>query len=179
MKIYYKLTDKDGYTRNKTLWGENVTHEAIGENTELCINGFIHTYESPEMAIFINPIQDNYDPLTMLLWECKLTGKVKKYGTLKFGAKSCTTLRKIKKPIITNEQRIKIAIKISLQIYKERSYVLWANNWLSGEDRSARAARDAHEVADAAADAANNAASAAAYAAAFAADAAHNVLFDK
>ena len=68
--------------------------------------------------------------------------------------------------------RVTLAIRLSLQVYGEASYVEWANKWLSGEDRSKKFAYaafdDAHD--DAAASAAY-AAYAYAYADADAADA--------
>ncbi len=160
-KTYYKLTDKDGYTRKgktgETLWGENITHTATGQDKELCTDGFIHAYESPEMAAFMNPAHGDYDSNTMLLWECHLHGRVKRDGQLKCGAKGCTTLRTIPLPIITTEQRITIAIKISLLFCKDDGYIKWATKWLSGVDRTAAWAEEvvAGAAADAAADAAN------------------------
>jgi len=43
MAKLYKLTDVDGYTRNNTRWGKNVTHTTDGSG-ELCGPGWLHAY---------------------------------------------------------------------------------------------------------------------------------------
>jgi hypothetical protein len=80
---------------------------------------------------------------------------------LKCGVKSLTTIKQIPLPVITLEQKVKIAIYCSLKVYKEPMYVAWAKNWLNGKDRSCKAAAAAYAAAAAA-----DAAYAAAYAAA-------------
>lgn len=186
MKIFYKLTDADGYTRRgqggQTLWGEGVIHTVKGKKQELCSDGLIHFYESPEIAIFMDPFHGNYGN-DALLWECAVSGRVWRDGCLKAGAIKCTTVSRIEKPTITIEQRIEIAIKIALKVYHEQPFADWAHNWLSGQDRSASAARAAAWAAAwaaaeaaawaaawAAAEAAARAAAAAAAAAVWAAD---------
>jgi hypothetical protein len=59
---------------------------------------------------------------------------------LKCGVKSLTTIKQIPLPVITLEQKVKIAIYCSLKVYKEPMYVAWAKNWLNGKDRSCKAA---------------------------------------
>ncbi len=143
----YKLTNQDGYTRkgetNETLWGENVTHAATGEGNELCTDGVIHYYDSPEEAAFYNPIHaDIKDPVC---WEAK--GRKVAHDGVKGGCKTVTTIRKVPLPEITTEQRVEIAIRCALTVYSNPSFVLWANNWLSGKDRSAAAAAAAARAA--------------------------------
>ena len=169
MKLY-KLTDKEGYTRrgmrNETQWGEGVTHTAYGYGG-LCTDGVIHAYEHPLLAAFMNPIQANLkDPQ---LWEAE--GEiVAREGQLKCGVKTLTTLRKIDLPVISTEQRVEIAIRCALLVYKDPNFLQWAENWISGKDRSAEAAAAA-EAAEAEA-AAAKAAARAAWAAAWEAEAA-------
>ncbi len=179
-KIYYKLTDADNYTRkgeyNEMLWGENVCHKANGNGKILSTDGFIHAYESPEMAVFMNPAYGKYDPKTMVMWECKLHGRVKKNGQLKCGAKKCTTLKKVDSmPVITTEQRVMIAIKTAMSVYKNKEFISWANDWLNNKNRSAASAHAAHVAADIVNAAAfASLASYTSYAAAFASHAAHS-----
>ena len=59
--------------------------------------------------------------------------------------------------------QVTLAIRLSLQIYTEASYVQWANDWLSNKDRSKKAAHASAYAAHA------YAASYAAYAASYAA----------
>ena len=131
--MLYKLTNGSGMTRGNTQWRENVTHRAKGKGVELCSPGVIHAYRDPYLAIFHDPIGGNYGD-TALMWEAK--GKVVADDGLKVGCKSLTTLRQIPLPVLTTEQRVEIAIRISLLVYKETSYVAWAEAWLSGKDRT-------------------------------------------
>ena len=84
---------------------------------------------------------------------------------MKVGCKTLTTIRQIPVPKIPAEQRVEIAIRCVLLVYKEEAWVKWANDWLSGKDRTLGAARAA-EAAARAAEAAVRAAEAAVRAAA-------------
>ena len=74
---------------------------------------------------------------------------------------------------------ITIAIRLSLQVYHEPNYLIWAHGWLDGSDKSSAAAAAAAYTADAVAYAADAATAAAgvvdAYAAAAAAYAARSI----
>lgn len=135
----YKLTDENGQTgqahNNNTQWGENVTHTTSGEG-ELCTSGWIHVYDDPILAVILNPIHTNFE--SPRLWECECTGAMKEDRGLKFGVSSCTTLKEIPLPEITINQKIAFEILCSLEVYKSKSFEQWANNWLTGADRSAR-----------------------------------------
>jgi hypothetical protein len=171
MKLY-KLTDADGYTRrgekNETLWGENVQHMASGTGG-LCTSGVIHAYEHPLIAAFMNPV--HADIANPILWICE--GEPVDYqGQLKCGCKLLTTLTKVAMPVITSDQRARIAIYCALSRRQDSSFTTWANAWLDGSDRSEAARAAASMAACAAAEAAYAAAADAAYAA-YAADAAY------
>jgi hypothetical protein len=168
-----KLTDEYGKTRNNTQWGENVTHIVIGDTSQdLCSNGWIHYYEHPIIAVLLNPIHANIkNPIG---WECKVEGIINSKDQTKSGATQLTTISKIELPILTIEYRVAIAIKCALCVYKEKSFKLWANNWLNNTDRSENAANNAAFAAFVAAYAAANNADVAAYAAYAAAYAAAN-----
>ena len=178
--ILCKLTNKDGYTRNQTLWGENITHEATGpSNQALCSDGWIHFYEHPLIAVLMNPIQAQFDEPR--LYSCLIEGEIKKDGQLKSGCKKLTTLSRLPLPVITSEQRIEIGIRCTMIVYKEQHWSLWAQKWLSGEDRTRKSAYATYVAANvahatyAAANVANAAYAAADYvAAAYAAYAAVN-----
>ena len=167
----YKLTNADGCTKDNTQWEVGITHSAKGsQDQDLCSDGFIHAYESPLLAVLLNPIHADFDPLR--LWEAE--GEIiKRDGQLKVGCKSLTTIREIPIPAISTEQRVRFAILVSKTVYLENSWSVWATNWLNGKDRTKNAARAAAwaaydtNAANAAAYAvyAANAATAAAYAA--------------
>jgi len=140
MKLY-KLTDRNNKTQagkiNETVWGPNVTHTASGSGTELCTDGVIHAYIDPRLAAILNPIHVNFDQLK--LWEAE--GEIVAHqGQLIVGVKSLTTIKEIPLPVITDEQKVKFAILCALEVYKEETFVSWANKWLSGEDRTTESA---------------------------------------
>src|SRR5690348_7263443 len=139
MKLY-KLTDQNGQTFNKTQWGVNIRHEAIGNGKELCTNGWIHAYESPLLAVLLNPIHANFK--SPRLWEAE--GEVGIcQGQLKCGCKILTTLREIPLPEVTITQRIEFAIHCALEVYSEKTFVDWASDWLSNTNRTAASAEAA------------------------------------
>ena len=134
MKLY-KLTDQKGQTRNKTQWGEGVMHTAPGTG-ELCTSGWLHAYTDPLLAVLMNPVHANIaDPQ---LWEAE--GEVGKADGTKVGCAELTTMCRMELPTITTEQRVRFALLCALAVYKEPSFVAWANDWLSGKDRTREAA---------------------------------------
>jgi len=156
---YCKLTDKNNRTFGGTQWGEGVTYRATGDGNTLCSKDVIHVYDHPLKAVMFNPVHADFKKYN--LWECRV-GKVVVNDKLKVGVKQCTTIRQIEAPVITTEQRVRFAIYCALKVYHDESFEEWANNWLSGQDRSAEAAEAAAEaVAEAAAEAAGAAVAAA------------------
>jgi hypothetical protein len=126
----------------------------------------------------MDPIQASLLP-NAILWEAK--GDVVVDDGTKVGCTRLTTLKQTPLPTITLEQRVTFAIKCALHVYKEPSWVAWAQAWLANTNRDAArayaadadaAAAYAAYAADAYADAAD-AAYAAAYDAAYAAYAAY------
>ena len=152
MKVY-KLTDQEFFTRNNTLWGENVTHETSGEG-KLCSEGWLHYYHHPLLAILLNPI--HADISNPILWEAEAEGKQLNDRGLKGGCTKLTTIKQITLPEITLEQRVEFAIRCAMEVYKNENWLTWAKKWISGEDRSQKSAHDAYADAhDIAADAAD------------------------
>jgi hypothetical protein len=157
----YKLTDEQDRTRGGTQWGEGVTHEASGEG-ELCGPGWIHAYTDPLLAVLLNSIHANFR--SPHLWEA--TGVVGKtdHG-LKVGCTRLTTLRRVPLPEVTTEQRVRFGILCALAVCDEPGWRVWAERWLSGEDRTAEAAARAESELAAGAAARAEAATQAAWAA--------------
>ena len=132
----YKLTDKDGKTRNDTQWGPGVSHSGTGEG-ELCGWGWIHAYEHPLIAVLLNPIHARFQ--TPRLWEAE--GEIAiRDGQTKCGCKTLTTIREIPLPSITTETRVRFAILCVKEVCADLPWNAWADGWLSGEDRSEAAA---------------------------------------
>ena len=163
---YYKLTNQKNETANNTVWGDGVTHVATGAGRRLCSDAVIHVYAHPLLAVLFNPLHAAID--NPKLWGCETSEPVNQDG-LKIGVKSCTTIKEIPLPIITTEQKVKFAILCAKEVYKDEVWNTWADKWLSGEDRTVKAAGAAVVAVDAAARAAAVAAAVAADAAARAA----------
>ena len=169
-------------THDEFQWelGKEVTTD--GNSNELCNKHWLHYYHHPLLAVLLNPIHANID--NSRLFEVKALGKHLDDKGLKGGCTKMTLVKEIELPEITLNQQIAFAILCSLEVYKEPSYVKWANDWLSGVNRTAFAARyaatDAADADDAARyDAARYAATDAAAAAAhYVADAARYVADD-
>jgi hypothetical protein len=139
MTTVYKLTDQNGQTYRQTQWGPGVTHTAPGAGN-LCTSGWIHAYTDPVLALLLNPIHSNFDPPR--LWEAE--GEV---GTtdrgLQVGCTTLTTVRELRVPTITTEQRVTFGILAARCVCKDRRWCQWAARWLDGTDRSPAAARAA------------------------------------
>src|SRR4051812_13853910 len=153
----YKLTDENGRTRGSTQWGVDIEHTATIGRPKLCSRTVIHAYASPLLAVLLNPIHAAI--YTPQLWEAE--GEVVIAAWDKVGCKTLTTKRQITIPRITTIQKVAFAILCGKQVFKNPKWNIWADNWLSGKDRS----RAAAAAAAAAAYAANAAATAATYAA--------------
>jgi hypothetical protein len=114
------------------------------------------------------------DILNPKLWECEADGEHKDDRGLKGGCTRLTTIKEIPLPVWTNEEKIKFAILCAIEVYggKSGNWDRWAENWLTGADRSSNSARAAAYAADASAAAAYAAYASAADSAAYAAYAA-------
>lgn len=148
MKLY-KLTDENGQTYGGCQWGENVTHgegELLEGEGPLCSGHWYYAYQDPMLAVLMNPAHANFKKPR--LWEAE--GNPGKVEPDKVGCKSLITIREIiPLPEVTVTQRIAFGILASLEVYDNPMFVGWAEEWLSGEDRS-RAAADATATATAA-----------------------------
>jgi hypothetical protein len=178
-KTVYKLTDQNLQTYNGYQWELNKPKETSGKG-ELCGPGWLHFYYSPELALFLNPLHANID--NPRLFKAEASGSFKDDRGLKGGATGLKITEEI--PVVppTLEQKVTFAILCALEVCEDSSFIKWANDWLSGKDRSAASAYIAVEAAANAAAAAASAAASAAYyatyAATYAADAASSAAYD-
>ena len=139
-----KLTNPDGKTRNDSQWGEGITRSATGNNPSLCSDGWIHYYEDPIIAVLINSRHADFkDPI---LWECETSG-MELHEPLKSGCKTLTTIRRLPLPEVTPAQKVGFGILCAKQVCKNEKFAIWADNWLSGKDRSKTAASAAASAA--------------------------------
>jgi hypothetical protein len=160
-----KLTDDEGYTQNKTHWQVGTTHTASGKRAKLCTNGVIHAYTSELLAVLMNPTHAQF--INPQCFEAE--GDIVVSDGTKVGCRSLTITGYAKLPEIAITQRISFGILCAKEVCKSPSWNIWADKWLSGENRSRKSATDAADAAAAAAAAdadADAADAAAAYAAA-------------
>jgi hypothetical protein len=163
MKVY-KLTDRNDQTTKNTQWGENITHHIIGDLIQ-CKNG-IHSYYDPLIAAMLNPIHGCFDLTTAHLWECDASDEYIDDHGLKNCHRSLTAIKRIELPEVTITQRVAFGVLCALEVYRDKKFQTWADNWLSGKNRARKAADAARAATWAAAESAAMAATWAAAAAA-------------
>jgi hypothetical protein len=137
--ICSKLTDENDRTHGGCQWGADVTHEASGTG-QLCARRWIHVYDDSLLAVMMNPIHGEFDLQTAHLWECYGEGATRNNRGLKRGWAKVTTLRRIDLPQVTTAQRVRFAILCAWEVCDGPTWRTWAKRWLSGKDRSAKAA---------------------------------------
>jgi hypothetical protein len=165
----YKLLDTDMKSHNECKWEIGVPKHIDTPGNELCSNQVFHYYYSPEEAVLFNPIHGNYNPAR--LFEVEIDAEIASDG-IKGGCKRMTLVRELPLPEIALEKKVAFTIHCVKQVYTEKTWTLWADNWLCGKNRTAAAAYAAAYVA-----AAYAAAAYAAGAAVAAADAADYVVY--
>jgi len=171
--IKYKLTDQKMQTWGGYQWRESIWHEATGDISQgLCSDAWLHCYDSSLLAILHNPLHG--DITNPRLFEVEVDGESKDNHGIKCGYRRMKIVREIPTPKISTVQRIAYGIICAKAVYHSEKWNIWADKWLSNEDRTDAAAADAAtDAADAATDAAAaDAATDAAAADAAAADAA-------
>ena len=135
MDIKYKLVTQDYKTRkgffNEIDWSDNCWKNAIGVGG-LCSSGVLHAYDSPEVALFMNPIHARIAEPRLLEVECD---KFVASDLTKVGYKKMRRIKELffREPSVI--QKVAFGILCALQVYDEPSFVVWANSWLSGKNR--------------------------------------------
>jgi len=168
MKKYYKLTNQKLQTYKGFQWKIGKWVKAEGKSDALCTNGWLHCYEHPLLAVLHNPIHADF--IYPRLFEVEVRGRGLFNGQVKCGFREMRIVKEIQLPKIAPVQKIAYGILCAKQIYKNKKWNKWADNWLNGTNRNhAAAVAAAYATTDAYAVAA---AYAAAYAAAAVADAA-------
>jgi len=158
----YKLTTQDLTTYKGFPWEVFEWVKATGAARGLCSDAYLHCYDSLEVAALMNPIHANFN--NPRAWIVETRGRSLNDNGLKRGYKEMRLIREVEPIALTTEQRVKIAILITLEVCVAKNFITWAKDWLSGKDRSKAAARAARAAARVmvAADAAGRAAEAAA-----------------
>ena len=137
----YKLTNQNLQTYEGCQWELGFKKTTSGEGG-LCNAGWLHYYHSPLLAVLFNPI--HADIVNPRLFEIKAEGKHLDDNGLKGGCTEMTLVKELKLPEVTLTQKIAFGILCVKEIVEDVAWNLWADKWLSGEDRSKDAADAAY-----------------------------------
>jgi len=151
MDYRYKLITRDGQTRpglpGETTWRIGHTVHALGDpDQDLCSDGWLHCYDSPELAVLLNPIHAAITDPRMMIVQCG--GESRDDHGLKRGYRSMKPILYMDCPEATTEIYVRFTILCALKVYQAPAFRTWAADWLSGKDRSEAAAREAAEAAE-------------------------------
>jgi len=148
MSTIYKLTDQSMQTYDGFQWTLNKTETADGKG-DLCGPGFLHAYTDPLLAVLLNPIHAGIE--NPRLFRAEGTIKKTDHG-LKVGCTEMTLVEELPLPVVNTTQRVAFGILCAKEACKSAEWIAWVDNWLSGKDRSERAAWAAEAAAEAAAE---------------------------
>lgn len=98
--IVYKLTDENMKTYNNCQWKLNEIKEVrFIPELSLCTHGWIHAYESPEIAVLNNNMHGQYHPFTMRLFKADTLDSPKAFcGHSKLGSTKMVLLKELPVP---------------------------------------------------------------------------------
>lgn len=163
--MYYKLTNRKLQTYGGFQWQLNKWVKVDGKG-ELCSKHWLHCYNHPLLAVLLNPIHAAIEGPH--LFRVNVRGKKLSDAGLKFGFTKMQLVKALPLPNISLNQKIAFGILCVKKINSDKNWNKWADNWLSGKNRTkdaADAARaDVAYATDITAYAAYTAARAAAYA---------------
>jgi hypothetical protein len=141
---FYKLTNPDKTTFGGFKWKVGKWYKTSGEG-DLCWEGWLHFYHSPDLAVLLNPIHADFkDPV---LWEAECRGKSLDDRGLKIGWTEARIVKKIKLPKWTTTQKVAFGILCAKEVFFDNVWNRWADDWISGKDRSSASAASAWGVA--------------------------------
>jgi len=133
MKIAYKLTDSKMRTYKGFQWEIGKWYETTGEG-DLCSSSWLHFYNNPLVGLFLNPAHADIE--NPRLFRAEVEGEVLDDHGLKCGYSRARLVEELTVPQISPVQRVRFAILCTKKVYKEKEWNKWANNWLSGKDRT-------------------------------------------
>lgn len=144
-------------------WTVGEWRETTGDG-ELCGPGWLHCYDAPELAELHDPIHGQYGPKAEL-WRVECNGREARDDAMKCGWTRMRPVERAERAIPTTEQRVRYAILCVLRVLPDEPWSAkwrrWADDWLSGRDRTGAAAAAAAATMRAAATRAADAAEAA------------------
>ena len=144
----YKMTDQEMRTHGGYQWELGKPHQTKERGPELCKSGWLHSYTSIELAVFLNPIHaDLPNPRGFV---GRGGGQTLDDRGLKRGYSWMVLDREIDVPEPTPLQVVYFGIACAQAVSTNPDWQ-WAADWISGKDRSASAAWSAESAARSAA----------------------------
>jgi hypothetical protein len=139
IKIIYKLTTSQNTTRNSCLWIPEEWKKTSGDGN-LCGPGWLHAYNDPLVAIFMNPLHASIaDPI---LWQGEARGKFLDDKGLKCGYSEMRIIKRMMPYKFTPEKLVEIAIICAIEAgYDDENFISWTCHWMDRSDRSQETAR--------------------------------------
>ena len=144
--IAYKLLDQELKSNDGQFqWeiGKEYTIDKPGN--KMCSDEVFHCYNNPLLAVLFNPIHVNIE--NPRLFEIEVPEFVNN-DQLKYSSKSQKLIKEIDLPVISTEQRVEFAIRVTKIVCKDEAWNAWADRWLNGEDRTGPSAYAAYAAAN-------------------------------
>ena len=149
MKIAYKLTDSKMRTFKEFQWKLRKWYETAGK-WSLCSSSWLHFYNDPLVGMFMNPIHANIR--NPRLFRAEVEGNFIDDKGLECGYSRAKLIEELSVPQISPVQRVRFAILCAKEVYKGKKWNKWADNWLSGKNRTEKSAASAAYTAKSAAE---------------------------
>jgi len=135
MKLYKLVSRLYSGAIYHTEWQFGVAAKELS-SWPICSRTWYYGYIHPLLAAFFRLAHvPSYD--TLLEGE----GKIGYIDAAKVGMTVFTPEREVPLPVITIEQFVEIGIRVSLLLPQSNAYREWAEDWLSGKDRTVKTAR--------------------------------------
>lgn len=135
--IRYKLTDQNMRTHGKCKWAIGLWKKTSGSG-DLCGPGWLHCYDSPEIALLLNPC--HADIKNPRLWKCECAGKTKNDSGAKRGYSLMRIVEEIELPKADKKSRVRFAMLCAKEVYTNKKWNTLAAACLSGSTRTTTSA---------------------------------------
>ena len=147
MTKLYKLTDQNMQTYGRFQWELGVSSPPLPAIGDMCSGNYYHAYKGKLTAVIMNRSHANIKNPRMFIGE----GDIASDDGTKVGVSSLVLLEEIRLPVITTDQIIAFAIMCAKEVYNEKFWTKWSDNWLYGNNRTAESAvaAEAAEAAEA------------------------------
>lgn len=131
----YVVTDSQGNAPNRVKLASGKFTLPVGTDRDVFVRLSRQCCDSPLQAVLTCPNPTNAENTKVFLlnrWETK-TGTDNNQGY--------TIVKEVPVPVVSLEQKVAFAIAAVSEIYRERDFVAWADDWLSGKNRTAESAQ--------------------------------------